>query len=293
MALAEALASGRLAGWDDVGSSNGRGRTFASLEQLWAVQAEERDAYYAANRCFWDEGGYRGESSDEAMIGDDGSAEDLAASGAFLDRLLARRTATAVVDSVLDVGAGAGRVAAGLLLPRSAVSLHLVEGCRRWSDESRRRLGSNTSVPVTTATEDDVAAAGADAAVVTFEVCDLEEFEPRAEAFDLIWVQWTLQYLIDADAVALLRRLGAGLSAAGLLVLKENAPAFEGPAASLFQVMAPTGGLGSRRFEITRPDAHHRLLFERAGLVLLESEPCPATETVVWVLRAQGVEYSR
>ena len=48
--------------------------------------------------------------------------------------------------------------------------------------------------------------------------------------------------------------------------------------------MAPTGGLDSGRFEVTRPDAHHRLLFERAGLVLLESEPCPATETVVWVL---------
>ena len=59
-------------------------------------------------------------------------------------------------------------------------------------------------------------------------------------AYDLILVQWTLMYLVDADAVALLRRLGAGLRAAGLLVLKENAPAFEGPASLLFQVMAPT-----------------------------------------------------
>ena len=104
------------------------------------------------------------------MIGDGSSADDLAASAAYLDRLLARRTARTVADAVLDVGAGAGRVAAGLLLQRSAASLHLVEGCRRWSDESRRRLG-HASVPV------------------TFEVCKLEEFAPRALAFDLIWVQ--------------------------------------------------------------------------------------------------------
>lgn len=258
--LRAAIFRGEIAGWDDEGSATGFGRTFATLEELWAVQAEERADYYAANTRFWEDGGYGGADEDESMIGDDGSDQDVADSSRFLDRLLA---VGAEAVHALDVGAGVGRVTQRLLLPRCA-SVHLVEGSQRWSDASRKRLG---------------------AAPVTFTICKLEDYSPPVQAFGLIWVQWVLQYLIDADAIVLLRRLGQGLSPSGLLVLKENAPAASGAAESLFQVMTPSGGLGCQRFEVTRPEAHHRLLFQHAELELLEQEPSPCTETTFWVLR--------
>ena len=59
-------------GWDDHGSSvaGSTGRTYDSLEELWLVQSEERDSYYASNSLFWDRGGYGGADDFEAMIGD-------------------------------------------------------------------------------------------------------------------------------------------------------------------------------------------------------------------------------
>lgn len=45
-----------------------------------------------------------------------------------------------------------------------------------------------------------------------------------AGEFDLVWVQWTLQYLIDAHVVLTLRRLAAALSPSGILIVKENRP---------------------------------------------------------------------
>ena len=124
-------------------------------------------------------------------------------------------------------------------------------------------------------------------------------------------VAGALQYLTDADVVVLLQRLRAALTPAGILVLKENRPCISAAQPTAFLLDTPDGarslpsphaparpperprpdprgrvlgGAGAHgRYDITRPDAHHRLLFDRAGLAVLEMES--GVETNFWVLR--------
>jgi hypothetical protein len=94
-----------------------------------------------------------------------------------------------------------------------------------------------------------------------------------------------LQYLTDADAARVLGALGRSLSKSGLLVLKENFPYWLPPAerSAAFAVDVPEGEHG--RYDVTRPDAHHQLLFHAARLRVVRAER--GGETVTWVLCAQ------
>jgi hypothetical protein len=93
---------------------------------------------------------------------------------------------------------------------------------------------------------------------------------------DLVWLQWTLQYLTDSDAVDTLQNLARGLLVGtGMLVVKENRP-YGGARLDRFQMETPDH---SGRYDITRSDDHHRLLFQRAGLVVNLSEEGVETNT--------------
>lgn len=92
--------------------------------------------------------------------------------------------------------------------------------------------------------------------------------------------QWVLQYLTDADVVRTLRNLKSGLSANGVLVVKENRP-YSAANELLFQIDTPGGANG--RYDITRPDAHHRQLFQRADMEVISAER--GEEINFWVLK--------
>ena len=256
------------------------------------------------------------------MIGDGGSGEDLEHSRRLLDAVRAAHPQLHM-RSALDVGAGVGRVSKGVLL-RRCERVALLEPCERWLKQARRYLGNKR------------------AQRCTFVCMALQDFAcaPPAAAYDVVWVQWTLQYLVDAHVVAALRGLAASLTAHGVLVLKENRPsahshggggtAQAGEAAqagqagtagtageeerekreakegregrgeggedgaqgadgegeqraereATFQVDTPAGP--HARYDVTRPDAHHRWLFRCAGLEVQDWEHWG--ETTAWVL---------
>ncbi|CAE8698925.1 unnamed protein product [Polarella glacialis] len=195
------------------------------------------------------------------MIGDDSSADDIAHSCGFLAQALEVSHVYALgsvpARTALDCGAGLGRVARGVLLP--VVShVTLVEMSAKWLQIARSYVGV--------------------ADRCTFVNARLEEYEPPAASFDVIWVQWTLQYLIDEDVVGLLSRLGAALTDQGVLVLKENRPLREG-FEDQFQMDTPAR---EGRFDIVRPDAHFAVLIELACLVVRLVQPWD--ECSCWVL---------
>ena len=262
---------------ESIQGSDDMGNFYACHAELMAKQDASKEDWYAANQLWWDSGGYGGKTDDESMIGDTGGEKDGEEGLAFLDRLLLqhgeddhhpgkgrKKNGPATTTMAMDCGAGVGRITKLVLLKRFD-SVQLVEANANLSTRSKVYLGRKR------------------AAKCHFTCANLQDMGPQhfeensASGIDLIWVQWTLQYLTDADVIYALKTLGSGLSpTGGYLVVKENRP-YGNARSDRFQMDTPQGEHG--RYDITRSDAHHRLLFEKAGLRVHMMEQGDETNT--------------
>jgi protein N-terminal methyltransferase len=246
---------------DSIKGSDDAGSFYASHAQLAAVQLQNHDEWYAANDEFWRDGGYGGKTDEEAMIGDEGALEDGEEGLAFLDKMIARTSGHKTIRAI-DAGAGVGRVTKDVLLKRYD-TVRLVEADSHFSQRSKVYLGRKRS------------------ARCSFTCARLEELNEDEVVgwegpVDLIWLQWTLQYLTDLDAVGTLSNLAKGLVAGtGMLIVKENRP-YGVARTDRFQMETPRF---NGRYDITRTDAQHRLLFHRAGLRVDAAEEGIETNT--------------
>ena len=120
----------------------------------------------------------------------------------------------------------------------------------------------------------------------TFVCSRLEDIQPQTivawgEPADVVWLQWTLQYLTDEDAIRTLKSLASTLVIdSGVLIVKENRP-FAPARLDRFQMDTPSGPNG--RYDLTRTDMHHRLLFQKAGLIVDLNEMGLETNTYALV----------
>ena len=247
------------------------GNFYPSHAALLAWQATHRARVYQANSVWWQTGGYGGATDDEEMIGDEDGSKDCVEGLAFLDRLLEtdldqQSNHKMQHKLAVDVGAGLGRITKGILLKRYD-EIHLVEGNAAYSKRSKIKLGKKK------------------AKRCIFTQCYLQDITPETlrrptnhqPVVDLIWIQWTLQYLIDDDVVDCLKLLAQSLRPrVGRLVVKENRP-YGLQREDRFQMDTPAGE--NVRYDITRPDAHHRLLFRLAGLEVQSMERGEETNT--------------
>mmetsp|Transcript_26130 Transcript_26130/g.72048 ORF Transcript_26130/g.72048 Transcript_26130/m.72048 type:complete len:319 (-) Transcript_26130:173-1129(-) len=270
-----AAAAAEIKGSDDCG------RFYHSHDELERAQRMHREEYYAANALYWINGGYGGSTDDEAMVGDTDGLADGVEGLAFLDRLLAQMDSGANNNNnnnhhktprravAVDLGAGVGRVTKLILLKRYQ-AVRLVEGDDAYSKQSRVYLGRKRAAKCT---------------FTHLWLQDLNdqtmEHEWGGEPVDLMWIQWCLQYLTDEDVVQCLKTLAGKLRLGlGVLVVKENRP-FGTAREDRFQMDTPRGE--SLRYDITRPDLHHRLLFQKAGLSVDLAEQ--GVETNTYALR--------
>lgn len=129
------------------------------------------------------------------------SPVDMSGSKSFLSKLPGVR-----FDRTIDCGAGIGRISKGLLCPLFKV-VDLVE-----------------QNPVYVAKAREYCAAGAHGdRMGHYWVRGLQDFEFDAAAYDVIWIQWVIGHLPDADFVPFMARCVKGLrEKTGLIVLKEN-----------------------------------------------------------------------
>lgn len=258
---------------DTIKGVDDNGTFYNSHQDLTRAQALHRMEYYSANRLYWSTGGYGGLTDDESMIGDTDGIQDGAEGLAFLDRFLQVQEDTSrKFDHAMDIGAGAGRISKLVLLKRYGQA-KLVEGDPGWSKRSRAYLGRKRAARCTFVQQrlDDLSSQ------------DVMNWYP-AKKVDLMWVQWTLQYLIDQDVVSLLKNLTSGLRPrSGIIVVKENRP-YGQARCDRFQMDVPDGAGENKRFDITRPDNHHRLLFQKAGLSVRYVEKGVETNTYVLAL---------
>mmetsp|Transcript_46998 Transcript_46998/g.147238 ORF Transcript_46998/g.147238 Transcript_46998/m.147238 type:complete len:285 (-) Transcript_46998:52-906(-) len=230
-------------GIDDVG------RFYTCHEELLRVQNENREKWYEANREWWVTG-YGGTTDSEAMVGDDDGEEDCIESLRFLDRMLEKHPGK-TLETAIDAGAGVGRVTRAVLL-RRCKRVMLIEGDSQWSKQSKMYLGKKRAMRC------------------EFKCARLDDLSPLpSNSADLVWIQWTLQYLTDQDVIKCLESLSKGLRRHGFLIVKENRP-YGHARNDRFQMDTPDGENG--RYDITRTDVHHRILFEKAGLTVEDSE---------------------
>ena len=151
-------------------------------------------------------------------------------------------------------------------------TVRLVEADPNWSRRSQVYLGRKRSKGC------------------TFVCSRLEDIQPQTviawgEPADVVWLQWTLQYLTDQDAIRTLKSLASSLViGTGVLIVKENRP-YAPARLDRFQMDTPDGP--HERYDLTRTDMHHRLLFQKAGLIVDLNEMGVETNTYALVLNSE------
>ncbi|KAF2814898.1 uncharacterized protein BDZ99DRAFT_458865 [Mytilinidion resinicola] len=171
-----------------------------------------------------------------------------------------------LVPRVVDCGAGIGRITKGFLVNVGA-KVDVVEPVKKFTDELLA-----TPIP---ASGDLSAKVGAVGEVFNL---GLQDWTPAAGAYNLIWNQWCVGHLTDAQLVAYLRRCKESLAVAppesgeG----REEQAAFQGAWIVVKENMS-THPKGEDDYDeldnsVTRTDAKFRSLFKEAGLKLVATE---------------------
>jgi protein N-terminal methyltransferase len=164
---------------------------------------------------------------------------DSCASLAFIDELK-KLTPPLHTGSVVDCGAGMGRVTKAVLLPRFE-RVDLVEPVRNLLDEAKQQLMK-------------------DERAERYLLVGLQDFHPEPGRYDCIWNQWCCLYLTDDDLVEYLKRCKVALKPDGIICCKENV-VLQGP-----HVFDKDDN------SVTRTDAQYRAIFEQAGLTLVHEQ---------------------
>jgi len=191
-------------------------KTYASPADLWReVEADLAGGWYGKAVAYWD----AQPATDDGVLGghaDAVSAADVEQSEAFLRRVLGPARLDAAGGGrgpplvAADCGAGVGRVSKDLLL-RFFATVDIIEPSAHLLAAAKARLADAVK-----------AGSGLVGQPRTFLQSGLQAWAPPAASYDVIWVQWALLYLTDADAVAFLRRAAGALKPGGVLVVKEN-----------------------------------------------------------------------
>jgi len=163
------------------------------------------------------------------------SKVDLQGSKNFLAKLGVGGKNSKKVERVVDCGAGIGRITEGLLL-KIAETVDIVEPISKFSDNLK----------------------GKDGIGKIFNV-GLEDWSPEAK-YDLIWNQWCLGHLTDAQMVTYLGKCGNAVKDGGMVIVKEN--------------MSTNGEdvFDELDSSVTRTDQKFRDLFEKAKMRIKKTE---------------------
>jgi len=152
----------------------------------------------------------------------------------FLDGKCPGRKPTATTRA-LDCGAGIGRVTSNLLLPLFD-TVDLVEQSDKFVEEAKRSIKSSK--------------------MGTFYVSGLQGFTFEYK-YDVIWIQWVIGHLHDADLVQFILKCKQALAPNGLLCIKDNT--------------CENGFVFDKEdSSVTRSDKHLRALFAQVELAVVK-----------------------
>lgn len=130
---------------------------------------------------------------------------DVNGSSRFLNELFKMKPSPGATR-VLDCGAGIGRVTKNLLI-NYFKTVDLVEQDENFVRKAHDYLNPNGQLS---------------GKIGTIHNVGLQDFTPTVETYDVIWCQWVLGHLTDADLGAFFKRCITGLTKNGCIVIKEN-----------------------------------------------------------------------
>ncbi|KAL3678367.1 hypothetical protein R1sor_021323 [Riccia sorocarpa] len=219
------------------------GNTLPTREVMWETYTgdeKSREEWYTKGVNYWS----AVEASVDGVLGGYGSisGRDVTESNKFLTDCLKTLKPDSHESSMvaLDCGAGVGRVTKNLLMHHFN-EVDLVEPVQQLIEVAQQDLHL------------DFDSLGTRMRKVNFFNCPLQEYVPPAERYDVIWIQWCIGHLTDADVIEFFNRAKLGLKRGGFIVLKEN--------------VAKSGFvLDKEDFSVTRSDQYFRDLFQQGGL---------------------------
>jgi protein N-terminal methyltransferase len=186
--------------------SDTEGRTYPSVAHMWKAQGDRASWYQRASDYYE----AHCDTSLDGVLGGFASISpiDLQGSRAFLQQVQQQQqlqqNSELSWSTACECGAGIGRVTKGLLIPWGFQHCDLVESSSRLLSAAPEYIGDTAS------------------AQCRYYCQSLQDWTPRSQTYDVIWVQWVLCYLTDEDAIAFLQRCKEGLRNGGVICLKEN-----------------------------------------------------------------------
>uniref|UniRef100_A0A7R9YEQ0 Alpha N-terminal protein methyltransferase 1 n=1 Tax=Pinguiococcus pyrenoidosus TaxID=172671 RepID=A0A7R9YEQ0_9STRA len=217
------------------------GDWYEDLHHLWASQLSDQEEsgqpkWYSKALAYWDNEENCPPTID-GVLGGFGhvSGVDLVASRQFLSQLRLQNPQLGSQKAV-ECGAGIGRVVKGLLLEHFE-HVELVEPSPRLLKAAEAYVAPFTQR-------------------CSFTCMGMQEYSPPERSLDLVWVQWAIGHLTDADFFSFLRRCERALRPGGVVCLKENCSA--------------SGHLvDSEDSSITRTKDYFQRVFELANMELV------------------------
>ncbi|EAT48112.1 AAEL000844-PA [Aedes aegypti] len=157
------------------------------------------DKYYQDAKKYWS----KVSPTVDGMLGGFGSISftDIRGSEQFLKNLFKIKPAPGRLQA-LDCGAGIGRVSKNLLMP-TFDRVDLVEQDTQFCATAEKELSPTGKLG-------------------TVYNVGLQDFQPEAGKYDVIWSQWVLGHLTDTDIVEFFFRCTKALKKNGIMVMKEN-----------------------------------------------------------------------
>jgi len=187
------------ASFEGTDSSDG---LYDSITDMWAHFRPTASAasWYTDATKFWESEANCPPSID-GMLGGFASISPVDCAGS--QRFLTALSLPSPLARACDCGAGIGRVTRDFLLPAGFSNVDLVEVSPRLSKASPDFIGNA-------------------AAKCRFFNIGMQDFNPTANAYDCIWIQWVIGHLDDLDCILFLQRCLAGLTPHGVICIKDN-----------------------------------------------------------------------
>ncbi|XP_043275524.1 N-terminal Xaa-Pro-Lys N-methyltransferase 1 [Venturia canescens] len=178
----------------------------------------------------------------DGMLGGFGfiSNTDIEGSQGFLKIIFKMKNAPEK-NYALDCGSGIGRITKNLLT-KHFKKVDLVEQSSKFLEAAKVSLASCSS------------------RIGEFYPQGLQDFSPAPEKYDVIWCQWVLGHLKDADLIQFFKKCIPALRNKGVLVVKENVTSSD------------KLEIDTQDSSVTRPLTELKKCFEKAGLICLSEQ---------------------